>query len=220
VIKNHQKSLGRPIDDKRTQAILQAVGDLVIEKSIAGLSMEGIAKRAKVSKVTLYRRFGDLENLIRQYVQYHTSRVFSDVPDFPEHIGVNNSLSALEQHLNEIGYLLMKLISRREVVLFDNAIAAAVVPFPDIGLALYQAGPKRAITEIAQLLQAQQLDKPSASEPMQNAERLFSLWQSGFYDQLRMTGVMRFDDQQLKLHINQQTAFFITSWQAQQHLSK
>jgi len=31
---------------------------------------------------------------------------------------------------------------------------------------------------------------------------------------------MRFDDQQLKLHINQQTAFFITSWQAQQHFSK
>ena len=212
LIKDKQKKLGRPIDDVRTKAILQAVGELVIEQSIAGLTMEGIAKRAKVSKVTLYRRFGGLESLIRQYVQCHTSLVFSEVPDLSP-VDFSNNLVALEVHLAEIGYQLMKLISRRDVLLFDNAIAAAIIPFPDIGLALYQAGPKRAITEISQILQPYFQDKSCTLSVAQSAESLFSLWQSGFYNQLRMTGIMRFDDRQLRQHIERQTHFFFNSWQ-------
>jgi len=219
VINSNQKNIGRPIDNNRTQIILQAVGELVIEKSIAGLSMEGIAKRAKVSKVTLYRRFGDLESLIRQYVQYHTSRVFNDVPELPMKMEANGTIVEFEQHLNELGYQLMKLISRREVVLFDNAIAAAVVPFPDIGLALYQAGPERAITEMSQLLQAYSNEQSCLSKSVQSAESLFSLWKSGFYDQLRMTGIMRFNDLQLKEHVKRQTGFFIASWRNEETLN-
>ena len=50
-----QKSKGRPRSEKSRQAILKATNSLLLHKSVQELSIEAIAKKAKVGKTTIYR---------------------------------------------------------------------------------------------------------------------------------------------------------------------
>jgi AcrR family transcriptional regulator len=55
---------GRPRSIEADQAITQATLDLLVEDGYAGLTMAGVAQRAKVSSATLYRRFENKEALV------------------------------------------------------------------------------------------------------------------------------------------------------------
>lgn len=49
------RGAGRPRDRRAHQAILQATSELALERGFAGLTIEGIARRAGVAKTTIYR---------------------------------------------------------------------------------------------------------------------------------------------------------------------
>jgi AcrR family transcriptional regulator len=46
---------GRPRSDRARQAVLDAAGDILMERGMAGFTMEAVATRARVSKATLYK---------------------------------------------------------------------------------------------------------------------------------------------------------------------
>ena len=58
------RSRGRPRDPATDDAILRAGLALFIERGIEGASIEQIAKRAGVGKLTIYRRWPVKEDLI------------------------------------------------------------------------------------------------------------------------------------------------------------
>lgn len=60
---------GRPRDPAVDTAILTAALDLFIEKGIAAMSIEQIAKRAGVGKPTLYRRWSTKEALVADAIE-------------------------------------------------------------------------------------------------------------------------------------------------------
>lgn len=60
---------GRPRDPAVDAAILRAAYDLFLERGIDGASIEQIAKRADVGKLTVYRRWSSKENLIAQAIE-------------------------------------------------------------------------------------------------------------------------------------------------------
>ncbi|HEX4863708.1 MAG TPA: TetR/AcrR family transcriptional regulator [Acidimicrobiales bacterium] len=55
---------GRPRDEARDQAILEAALDLLAEVGYDAMSIESIATRAKVSKATIYRRWPGKAELV------------------------------------------------------------------------------------------------------------------------------------------------------------
>lgn len=55
---------GRPRDPGNDASILDAALDLLIERGAAGASIEGIARRAGVAKLTVYRRWQSKEELL------------------------------------------------------------------------------------------------------------------------------------------------------------
>ncbi len=55
---------GRPRSVEADHAIAQATLDLLVEEGYSGLTMAGVAQRAKVSSATLYRRFANKESLV------------------------------------------------------------------------------------------------------------------------------------------------------------
>jgi AcrR family transcriptional regulator len=55
---------GRPRDEGRDQAILEAAVDLLAEVGYDAMSIESIAARAKVSKATIYRRWPGKAELV------------------------------------------------------------------------------------------------------------------------------------------------------------
>lgn len=55
---------GRPRDGQREAAILATVMDLVSEEGFDALSFEGVARRARCSKATLYRRWDTKQEMV------------------------------------------------------------------------------------------------------------------------------------------------------------
>lgn len=70
---------GRPRDTAADAAILRAALDIFIERGVEGTSIEQIAKRAGVGKLTVYRRWSNKEELLAQAIESARAAV----PDLP-----------------------------------------------------------------------------------------------------------------------------------------
>ncbi|MEV0595681.1 TetR/AcrR family transcriptional regulator [Nonomuraea cavernae] len=60
---------GRPRDPETDTAILAAALELFVERGVEGTSIEQVAKRAGVGKLTLYRRWSSKEDLLAQAIE-------------------------------------------------------------------------------------------------------------------------------------------------------
>ncbi|MFC4014297.1 TetR/AcrR family transcriptional regulator [Nonomuraea purpurea] len=60
---------GRPRAPETDTAILTAALELFVERGVEGTSMEQVAKRAGVGKLTLYRRWSSKEDLLAQAIE-------------------------------------------------------------------------------------------------------------------------------------------------------
>lgn len=70
---------GRPRSEDVDRAIRLAVLDLLAERGIEGLSMEGIAARARVGKATVYRRWDRKEAVVAAAVASLVEQI--EIPD-------------------------------------------------------------------------------------------------------------------------------------------
>ncbi|MEU8326431.1 TetR/AcrR family transcriptional regulator [Nonomuraea sp. NPDC048881] len=61
---------GRPRDPGNDAAILEAALDLLIERGAAGTSVEAVAQRAGVAKLTVYRRWRAKEDLLMAALEH------------------------------------------------------------------------------------------------------------------------------------------------------
>ncbi|GAA3430612.1 TetR/AcrR family transcriptional regulator [Kutzneria kofuensis] len=64
------KTAGRPRDPEADEAILRAALELFAERGVDGTSIEQIAKRAGVARLTVYRRWSSKEELLVQAIVY------------------------------------------------------------------------------------------------------------------------------------------------------
>ncbi|UTV26689.1 TetR/AcrR family transcriptional regulator [Photobacterium atrarenae] len=204
---------GRPVDHQKTQQIFAAIDEILSTDGIARLSIERIASTAKISKVTLYRRFSSLEGVIRAYVESFTLNAVKSATTTIE----PQDQDSLAQALNRLGIQLMTLISQPRVIAFDNAIAAAGSQLAGLKDQLFRNGPQRAVAAICQILEQGNVHSPTF-EPIQLADMLFQLWKSDFYDELRFTGTMPLTPSQLEQHVGLRTQFFLNLLKNQETL--
>ena len=64
------RTAGRPRDPEADAAILRAALELFAERGLDGTSIEQIAKRAGVARLTVYRRWSSKEELLAQAIVY------------------------------------------------------------------------------------------------------------------------------------------------------
>jgi AcrR family transcriptional regulator len=67
--KKQQKSPGRPRSQESHQAILVATLELLGKVGFEAMSIEAIAKQAKVGKTTIYRRYSSKEELVADAIE-------------------------------------------------------------------------------------------------------------------------------------------------------
>ncbi len=72
---------GRPRDDSREKAILDAAIDLIAELGYDAMSIEAVAARAKSSKATIYRRWPGKAELVAEAIRRRAEPVMEDLPD-------------------------------------------------------------------------------------------------------------------------------------------
>lgn len=86
---------GRPRDPDADTAILRAAIDLLIERGIDQTSIEQIAKRAGVAKVTVYRRWRTKEQLLAQALE-------SVRADLPTVVGDRDPGTSLSESIEQL----------------------------------------------------------------------------------------------------------------------
>jgi AcrR family transcriptional regulator len=64
-----ERSAGRPRDPEADNAILTAAFELFLERGLDGTSIEQVAKRAGVTRATVYRRFATKEDLLFSVIE-------------------------------------------------------------------------------------------------------------------------------------------------------
>ncbi|KRG44912.1 TetR family transcriptional regulator [Stenotrophomonas pictorum JCM 9942] len=138
---------GRPKDLGKRAAILDAAKELFIEQGFNGISMDGIAAAAGVSKLTVYSHFGDKETLFTEAIQAKC------VEMMPDELFVTDNEGPLRDQLLGIGDAFFTLISS------DAAIATQrMMMTPDtddrIRQMFWQAGPARTEAALADFLGA------------------------------------------------------------------
>lgn len=126
---------GRPRDAEKASAIIAAAGDLFMDKGFDGTSMDGVAKRAGVSKQTVYSHFSSKEQLFAESVHATIANYF------PEKI-----LAALDTHTVRDDLLLVcqnlmtLLMSDRALGMFRLLVASGARS-SHLGKIFWDAGP-------------------------------------------------------------------------------
>ena len=134
----------------KRQAILDAAAGLFLRKGFLGTSMDEVAALAAVSKQTVYKQFASKEALFLGIVESMTGagsdRVQVEVPD-PANLA--EVASALHGH----GERLMMIALSPDLMKLRRLVIGEAGRFPELGRALYEGGPGRAIAGLAVMLE-------------------------------------------------------------------
>ena len=140
--------LGRT--ELKRRAILLEAEALFLDRGFVGASVEEVAARAEVSKQTIYKQFESKAALfvavVRGMTGYAADRVQVQMQDPETEADVSGALMGHGQRLLDVA-LAPKLLRLRRLVISETD------RFPELGRALYEGGPGRAIAGLAEALQ-------------------------------------------------------------------
>src|SRR6516225_12134648 len=162
---------GRPRDLDKLQAILDAASALFLERGITATTMESVAERACVSKMTVYGHFRDKSSLLSGVFERSINAI--RLPDLAVGPDPTSSLAQLA----EFGKRLVSFLTRPEIVRTAYVMAACADENPRLAAAFYAAGPGTMLKKVADFLKS--LDGRgilSIDDPEFAAEQLIVSW--------------------------------------------
>jgi AcrR family transcriptional regulator len=147
--------------DERPREICAAALEVFAEKGFAAARLDEIARRAGVSKGTLYLYFKDKEDLFRAVVQSAIA---------PNIEAVMSAISAVDAPFAEVIRMLLAAFAEREARLPIGAVAKMVVGesrnFPELARVWHDEVASKAIGAIATFIErAQQRGEVKAGDP-------------------------------------------------------
>ena len=171
---------GRPKDEAKGGAILDAGWALFLERGVGAVSIEGIAARAGVSKMTVYKHFTDKHALFEAAV-LREMRAIETV----QIAGPSSQENDLEGALRAFGIGIMSYLATGTAIDFYNVLAGELRRHPDVARTFYELGPARTIANLALILEGAG-DRLAIDDPAKAAEALFGLWQGASNFQLSL----------------------------------
>ncbi len=174
-----KRGRGRPRDLEKRAAIVDAAAGLFLERGIAATTMEAVAERASVSKMTLYSHFPDKPVLLAAVFDRNLKAL--ELPEL-----VDDADASPVDRLSEFGVRLVLFLTRPEIVRAARVAAAGADDFPDLAAAFFAAGPAVVIKTVGAFLAAVQTrEKLRIPDPELAAEQLVAAWLG--VDQLRQS---------------------------------
>ncbi len=160
--------------DLRREAILSIALQVFMEEGYAAASMSTIAARLGGSKGTLYNYFRSKAELfvavIQSQCEVHQNQIF-DLPD-----------QDLRSFLSQLAGRFARLMMSEEVIVIHRIVVAEATRFPEIGEALYEAGPKRGKARlVAYMNLAMDEGRMKRADPERAAEQAMELALAGMY---------------------------------------
>jgi TetR/AcrR family transcriptional regulator, mexJK operon transcriptional repressor len=143
-----ESTLGRPpaaAGSAKQGAILEAAAEVFLEQGFGNASMDEIARRAGVSKATVYSHFENKPALFGAIVQHrcqHTlSAMLTELSDRP-----------VAETLASIGRQFLNALAMPGSLSLYRVVLAEAPRFPELGRIFYEAGPDRCASTLAAYL--------------------------------------------------------------------
>ncbi len=127
---------GRPRDESKNIAIVDAASSLFLELGFQGTNMEKIAKRAGVSKQTVYSHFSSKEALFGSSISIVIDRYS------PRQVLENLETHSLEADLRIICESYARLLVSPEALAMERLLADEAVKGPELAKIFWESGPK------------------------------------------------------------------------------
>ena len=134
---------------RKRQTILDTATELFLRQGFAGTSMDEVAARAGVSKQTVYKQFASKEALFLGIVQSMTGAASDRVQtEMRDPAGTEQLVAELHGHADR----LMTIALAPRLLQLRRLVISEATRFPELGKALYEGGPGRAIAGLATAL--------------------------------------------------------------------
>lgn len=155
--------------------LLKAARAVFLAEGYVGTSMQAVADRAGVSKMTLYRHFSDKDALFEamffeQCLAWRQTRPLRPARD------LRDARAALRAY----ALAFFRTITRPDVLLLYRMLIGEVNRFPPLGQAFYDYGPKQEIADIERVLAGVMAPR----EARTRAEAFFYLTMGHTYHQI------------------------------------
>lgn len=150
------------IDTAKQTSVFDAAIDAFTEKGL-GASLEEIARRAGVSRQTIYNQFGSKSELVRALVRRRVDTLTAPLKQ-------PGAAENPEATLTAYGETMLNLVNERSYSLMRMTIQAAD-DFPELALEVYQNGPAASRAQLAAFLEREdQEGRLRVERPNQAAE--------------------------------------------------
>ena len=131
---------------RKQQAILHAARDLFLQKGYAGTSMDQVALKAEVSKVTIYTHFTDKQTLFIAVVTAAIDEAKAGSQSLVDQLGNSTDL---ELDLRDFARQHVALVTQPHLIQMRRMIISEAHRFPDLARAWHRVGPERAHATLA-----------------------------------------------------------------------
>jgi TetR/AcrR family transcriptional repressor of mexJK operon len=180
---------GRPPDRAKDAAILQAARASFFERGFSASTIEDIAARAGVSKVTIYKRFDDKDALFEAIVRGEMARMTGD---FDRGHPVQGTLA---QRLNAFGIVLLSFLFSPAHLALDRMLSHDLAQSPGLARRFFDAGPGHCRALVgAMLADAAKAGEIEIDDPLLAAADLFALWRGFLEKELQFGLIDAVDD--------------------------
>lgn len=213
---NSQGRRGRPANEALGQTIVDAARELFVELGFQATTLDKVAQRAKISKLSIYRHFENKEALFGAAIAAGCQRLFS-----PQALleGVDGSV---EDQLRAAGSTLLRALLRSDVRSVEAMVMADKTNQKSLGKLHYEAGPAHVIAQIEALLrQLHAKAVLNVPDTLQSA-RLFAALFKGSdllmiarFDQARAE-----DDNEIESYCRSAVAMFIAAHGGKDHAGR
>jgi AcrR family transcriptional regulator len=151
------------IDQLKSEAILDAASDVLAERGL-GAPIEAIARRAGVSKQTIYNQFGGKTALIEALVARRVSLITAP-------LRVPGAAEQPIETLTALARTLIEIVSNCRVYALMRVTVQGAGAMPELAKAVFEAGPLTTRALIADFLATEtQAGRMAVDDTMQAAE--------------------------------------------------
>jgi len=165
-----KRQRGRPKDEAKVTALFDAARGLFLKKGI-DVTLEEIARHAKVSKATIYSRVASKEELIEAVIRRESDLTITG-DDFKASDG-----QLIKEALIVFGMRYLKFINSRELYGWDRLIVSASAMHPELPRKFFDAGPGRGQKMLTDIIaKASSKGELSELDPGIAADDLTGLW--------------------------------------------
>ena len=188
-----RRARGRPRDPAKRTALLDAARALFLKFGADAFTLDQVIADARVSRATFYSNFTDRHDLLTAVFGQESERIITD-----EQADAYEA-SDVREALTRYGDGLMRFIADPDTMHFEPLILRVRQTHPEMAVALFAAGPRRAWDILERIIVAAQArGELKGVDPAQAVNDLIGLWQGSWYVEVMYGQRPVPDDQEIR----------------------